>query len=358
MSKVLFVLKVPPPFGGGEIEQQYIFRFLKDKYFFVLFSRRTHNKAKQGRLLLSNVMFALNMTARIIVACLKYRPKTVFLWLPKDLPAFLRTFVLVVLLKPFRVRILGDLHGLGMDFLDKAWTRKFYCYSINQFSKIRVLGQSIAHSLKESGYKNKIAIIDNGIDVPQNVLDYKRPSHKVLQLLVLGAISESKGFYKVLYLCYQLFKKELQFHLHVVGEWVDSHFREICLRFINDNNLENYITFYGIQIDEQKWTRLKSADLMLHFTNWDGQPLTIIEAMAAGVPTISTRVGAIPEMITHSYNGFLIDDYKSEPVEIIEKIATHKIKLEDISKNAKTVFLTRFTIDKYIKNIDTFVTEE
>ena len=58
---VLFVLKVPPPFGGGEIEHQYIYEELRNDYHFLVFARKVHSKASQGKIKLANILFGLGM---------------------------------------------------------------------------------------------------------------------------------------------------------------------------------------------------------------------------------------------------------------------------------------------------------
>ncbi len=352
---VLFVLKIPPPYGGGEIEHQYIYDQLKHEYNFVLFSRRLHNKARQGRVLLSNVFFGLVMMCRVLFECLITRPKIVFIWLPKDLPAYLRTIGLVSILYFFRIKVIGDLHGMGFGFLRRRMTKWYFKRSINMFYAIRVLSPSIGERLRDAGYTNKVVPIDNGIVAPALLRKHKVMLQQPVQLLYLGAISESKGFMRVLQLAKDLNRLNIRFSLNVVGEWVSGQFRQEAFRFIEDNWLTPYIQFLGVKLDEEKWRILIQSHLLLHFTDWDGQPLTIIEAMAAGVPTIATPVGAISEMIEHNVDGFLIDRV-DQSVHLISELLANRMDYDAISTTARRTFERRFTVETYADNIRKIVT--
>ena len=50
----------------------------------------------------------------------------------------------------------------------------------------------------------------------------------------------------------------------------------------------------------------RSADVLLHPTRWDGQPVTILEALAFGLPVVATSVGAIPDTIRSGVDGYLM----------------------------------------------------
>jgi glycosyltransferase involved in cell wall biosynthesis len=128
------------------------------------------------------------------------------------------------------------------------------------------------------------------------------------------------------------------------------------MNLINKYGLNQKIKFYGLLINQQKLNIIKSSDIHLHLTKWDGQPLSIIECMSQGVPSISTKVGAIPEMIENNVNGFLVDDVLDETVLLIEKIVVDSIQYHLISKNCIEHFKKRFTAEvmarKIIKMVD------
>ena len=70
---------------------------------------------------------------------------------------------------------------------------------------------------------------------------------------------------------------------------------------------------------EVPWVELMTSvlpgfDLFVFPTRFDYSPYAVIEAMSAGVPVISTRVGAIPEMVEDGVGGFLIEAGSAAPL--------------------------------------------
>ena len=51
---------------------------------------------------------------------------------------------------------------------------------------------------------------------------------------------------------------------------------------------------------------LAMADVFVLASRWEGNPLAIMEAMAAGKPIIATTVGGVPELVDDSVHGFLV----------------------------------------------------
>ena len=64
--------------------------------------------------------------------------------------------------------------------------------------------------------------------------------------------------------------------------------------------------------------------------------LTIIEAMALGLPVVSTNVGGIPYMLTNTENALLVNDNNpDEMVEAIEKLLNSDELVQKLTFNAK-----------------------
>jgi glycosyltransferase involved in cell wall biosynthesis len=72
---------------------------------------------------------------------------------------------------------------------------------------------------------------------------------------------------------------------------------------VRECRVESYVRFMGMRRDVPRL--LRASDIFLLSSKSEGIPLTIIEAMAAGVPVVSTDVGGIAEIIEHGQTGFL-----------------------------------------------------
>jgi glycosyltransferase involved in cell wall biosynthesis len=59
---------------------------------------------------------------------------------------------------------------------------------------------------------------------------------------------------------------------------------------------------------------LASASVALVLSDYEGWPYTVMEAMAAGVPVIASRVGGVPELVEDGVTGFVVEPGRAEPV--------------------------------------------
>lgn len=90
--------------------------------------------------------------------------------------------------------------------------------------------------------------------------------------------------------------------LLIVGEGDQRSAIEAAVR---EQKLKEHVVLAGNRADVADL--LAASDVFLMSSISEGIPLTIIEAMAAGLPVVSTAVGGIPEMIQHGQNGFLAE---------------------------------------------------
>lgn len=96
------------------------------------------------------------------------------------------------------------------------------------------------------------------------------------------------------------------------------------------------ITFTGM-LPKADWIQLSVGfDLFVNTTNVDNTPLSLIEAMALGLPIVSTHVGGIPYLIENSKNGMLVaPNNAQEFVETILTLYKNPYLVETISKNGR-----------------------
>lgn len=355
-SGSLFLLNIPPPYGGGEIVNQFLFEKIKDLFDVVTVSREVHGKSSQGRLTLRNIVTGLSIVVYEGFWILRLRPRLVFIGIPKDFFAFVRTSILVYLSRMTGARVVGDLHGMGFKFLDGTHDR-YYRYTINKFDRIRVLGEGIKNDIAATGFRHELRVIDNGVGVPHDL--HRQFSYRAgerVRLLYLGAISESKGFGRSV----EVFRELCRMYpgliaLDIAGEFVDTESRVVFQKLLSEKGIGTFVKFHGRVLHQEKWNLLTSCTLLLHFSRYDGQPITIVEAMALGLPAVATKVGAIPEMITHGVDGFLVDNYFTDSIKIVVGLMNGTIDYEPISNNAKTTYHSRFTVERYAENIRSLI---
>ncbi len=92
-------------------------------------------------------------------------------------------------------------------------------------------------------------------------------------------------------------------HLKMIGPDKDGSL-EACKKFAETHELP--VTFTG-KLTKSEWIELsRDCDVFLNTTNFDNMPVSVVEAMALGLPVISTRVGGMPFLIEDGKDGILV----------------------------------------------------
>ena len=72
-------------------------------------------------------------------------------------------------------------------------------------------------------------------------------------------------------------------------------------------NVKNDVIFTGA-LEQSEWHRLsEDYDIFINTTDVDNTPVSVMEAMALGLPVVSTRAGGLPDLIQHEHDGLLVD---------------------------------------------------
>lgn len=114
-----------------------------------------------------------------------------------------------------------------------------------------------------------------------------------------------------------------------------------------DYNLDHKIRFSGSCNDV--YARLNKSDLFVLITNWEGFPLTIIEAMSCSLPVIATDVGGISESVESNVNGFLVNN---SPLSIADKISLYIKDREVLAQHGQRgyeLFNNKFTVNQMLE---------
>ena len=120
--------------------------------------------------------------------------------------------------------------------------------------------------------------------------------------------------------------KQLSWDLELVG---DGPLLEETRTLASDLGIADRINFTGATNDVPE--RLSKAQIFVLSTNWEGLPLTIIEAMRAGLPVIASKVGGCSEALEDNVNGFLVPRYSVETLK--EKLT---LLIQDPGSRIKT----------------------
>jgi glycosyltransferase involved in cell wall biosynthesis len=173
------------------------------------------------------------------------------------------------------------------------------CTAANQQLLLGVAGEGAA---------GKIHCIYHGVNVRRFPSGRSEPRAPLL-ILAVGRIVEKKGLTYLVRACRSLADRGYDFACRVVG---DGPLRPALAREIADLELEDRITLWGPETQERVLEMYREAAVAVlpcvvaESGDRDGIPNVLVEAMAMGVPVVSTPVSSIPELIAPEVNGLLV----------------------------------------------------
>ncbi len=107
-----------------------------------------------------------------------------------------------------------------------------------------------------------------------------------------------------------------------------------CIETAQQKNLNVAFTD---KLSKAEWIRLsEEADIFINTTNYDNVPISVLEAMALGLPVVSTNVGGLPYLIQDGENGLLVEKNDVEGMSrVIVSLLKDIDKAKEISSNAR-----------------------
>ena len=198
---------------------------------------------------------------------------------------------------------------------------------------------------KHLGRRKPHYVVYNGVS--QALLEQGRGNlprtTQPFQLTDVGRLSKGKGV-DVLIRAGKLLRGSYDIRLCIVGDGVC---REELERLCREEGMEDITVFHGQQPSPAPY--LKGSTVFVYPSKREAFSVSLLEAMAFGVPCVCNRVGGNPEAISHGESGLLCDGFT--PEELAEKIQTLlESDLEAMSRCARET-AERFTIQNTVQNL-------
>ena len=194
----------------------------------------------------------------------------------------------------------------------------------------------MAHAL--TPIEDKARIIYNSVDLPDHVWSQERSDNEPLRIGCAGIFKYAKGLPYIFKAVARL-RTQHRLTLELLGELRESE-REIFREMLDRTGIEDILSFTEAIPPEQVSRWLRSLDVFVLPSVSEGCPNILMEAMAAGVPSIATLTGAMETLVEDHVTGLLVPWGSSEALtgalaEIIENpglakslgtAARHKMK--------------------------------
>jgi glycosyltransferase involved in cell wall biosynthesis len=188
-------------------------------------------------------------------------------------------------------------------------------------------------------------------------------SDTAVVFIYCGRLTREKGLLSLLRVWKQLSGRFGDVHLLLVGSGAGMALScEEDLRvYVEKNDLEKVVTFTGAVDDVMDY--LHCADVFILPSLTEAFGLALIEAQACGLPAIGTRVGGIPDIISHGSNGLLVEqDNDAELLEAATRMVTDRNMRTGYGQEARRQAVEKFSIgsvaDMYLEFMSSIVSRK
>lgn len=351
-GKIILLLRIPPPLGGGEILgdalKEYVQKYNDFKVIVTNSSVRT--KADQGRVSYKKIFDFLSLWYQLLCLLVRDKPLLVFSPLAKSFPHFFRDSLLFWSCWVFRVPFAGELAGSGFYFIGKNPVYTWYGRLVlSRMLCVRTLGNQIANELSSYDIRNTI-VSDNGVKQVACCLAKKnRDKNGVFKILYVGTLSPGKGFSDFIAACACVIDNSPNILISVIGEWISNEYERLMCEQIQRYGLRDSVYLHGVKHGQDRDFIFANSDLLVLPSYTEGQPLVILEALSCGIPIVATNVGAIPATIESGVNGYLV--YPGDQGELCRAIlalARNSDLCEEISLRNMKLYSERYTEESFL----------
>ena len=165
-----------------------------------------------------------------------------------------------------------------------------------------VVSERVGEAVKSIAYpaSPSITVIPNGVPLDfwkasTDMEESEMSPRRRFNVVTVGRLVKIKG-HDVLIQAFRILKRmSVDAELLIVGEGPE---RQMLEAEVKDAGLESMVTFAGRQSPEQVRSHLRKASAFALPSRSEGMPLSLLEAMATGLPAVATRVGGVPEVLT------------------------------------------------------------
>lgn len=237
----------------------------------------------------------------------------------------------------------------GWAFTDGISPKKQQIYAVlerflTKFSDhiITVSEYDRQHGFKYGvGSLELVETIHNG--VPDIRFSTTKGSNSVVKLIMVARFEDPKDQFFLIQSLSKL-PKQLNWQIDFLGEGPNL---QKCKELARNEQLDSKIIFHGQSFKVKEF--LNQADIFVLISNYEGFPLTILEAMSTSLPIVASNVGGVSESVS-SENGYLI------PKGNIETLTQSLIKLiinpdlrQQMGESSRHLYETKFSFNTMLK---------
>ena len=221
--------------------------------------------------------------------------------------SFYRKMLFMYLARIWRKKIIFHCHSGKFDqfyYSGPGWQKSLIRWVLSLSDRIVVLSPHWTAFFSQIAPASRLRVLENAVPLAYYQQEGAKYSKSMVPtILFAGLLTENKGIMDLLSIVPQLVEKDPTIKVLLAGS---GDFKRIRA-FMRSSGIEESVQLLGWVDPEQLTILYHQSHLFVLPSYYEGLPMVMLEAMACGLPIVSTRVGGIPELIQEGENGILIE---------------------------------------------------
>ena len=249
-------------------------------------------------------------------------------------------------------KIVTTFHGYDLSSYIKARGKNTYKRLFEGGDLFLTISERWKEELINLGAKeDKVAVHRMGVDTNKFVFSLRKPKKSGnIQLLTVARLVEKKGVKYGIQAVANVLKKYPKIEYNIVGDGV---LKNELAQLINELNLNNHVKLLGWKEQGDIVSLMKDSDILLMPSvtakegDQEGIPVVLMEALAQGLPVLSTYHSGIPELIQDEVSGYLVHERDVKALsERLEYLVEHQDLWSRMGRAGRNHIENHYNIEK------------
>ena len=351
-KSILMIGPFPEPVSGVSLANQVVKDILSENSFFkVDFINTSYSKFDEqlGQFTFKKFFFYLSQNFKLVKI---FNHKIIYITPGQTFFGVLKYTFFIILSSILNKQLIIHVHG---NYLRKEYNslsgfkRGVFYFLLSRFSKGIVLSDSLKENLIPFIDESKIFCLPNFAE------DYlykeeKKLVNDELRIFYLSNLMKEKGIICLLTALKNLEINNIKYTAKIAGN-IDDKFSNEIFKLFDELQHTEYV---GIVNGEAKKNLLNWGNIFVlpTFYKMEGQPISILEAMATKNLVVTTNHAGIIDIFRDNVNGFIVEKNSVKSIQdILTYIANNKSELKKIATYNEQYFLANFTVNRFKENL-------